>query len=275
MKWDSKKSEELLSRVKSPGGYGVHLGPYDDGRLKWRTRLLFNIGLKVVWGIAFKFYRSSKIGIIGGKMEDEVIKKYGGIVYAFWHHYSQYYFFYIEGKRHIMMISPKDGGEFGSRCMAKIGVIAVRGAPKKISARSGRVKDKKGREALSAMVRLVRDESFHAGMAVDGSKGPLLKMKIGAVSLARETGSPIIVLTAAAKPHFRILSWDRMWMPAPRSKIVYFFTGPFFVPKGADYEEMEEIRLKIEEHMIDMYEKGVAYFKDESIRASFPEPKWI
>ncbi len=275
MRWDSVKSEELLSKVKEPGSYGVHLGPYKDDRFKLTTRLLFNIGLNVVWSIVFRFYRSSKIGVIGGEMEDEMTKRRGGAIYAFWHHYSQYYFFYIEGKRHIMMISPKDGGEFGSRCMAKIGVIAVRGAPKKISAKSGRVKDKQGREALSAMVRLVRDESFHAGMAVDGSKGPLLKMKMGTVSLARKTGSPIIVLTVAARPHFRILSWDRMWMPAPLSKIVYFFTGPFFVPKGADYDEMEEIRLKIERHMTDMYEMGAAYFADEGVRAKFPDPEWI
>lgn len=275
MNWDSTKSEELLSKVKDPGNYGVHLGPYDDGRFKLRTRVLFKIGLKFVVGVILKFYRSSRIGIIGGDLEDEVTKRKGGAVYAFWHHYSQYYFFYIEGKKHIMMISPKDGGEFGSRCMAKIGVIAVRGAPKKISARTGRVKDKKGKEALKAMVRLVKDEGFHAGMAVDGSRGPLLEMKMGTVSLAKETGSPIIVLTAAAKPHFRIISWDRMWMPAPWSKIVYFFTGPFFVPKDSDYNEMEEIRLNVEGHMREMYEKGKAYFMDEGVRAQFPDPKWI
>ena len=61
-----------------------------------------------------------------------------------------------------MMISQKEGGEYGARCMARVGVLAVRGSTSSLS-RTGRIRDKKGREALAAMVGLVRDEGFHAG----------------------------------------------------------------------------------------------------------------
>ena len=263
-----------MSEIKDPDKYGVHLGPFDNSRYRWRTRLIFWLGLHFAWIFAFRFHDSSKIGIIGKDLEDDLIQKKRGIIYAYWHRYSQFYFFHVRQKRHIMMISAKQGGEFGARCMAKIGVIAIRGSPKKVK-RDGRVVDKKGKAALDTMVKLVRDEGFHAGLTVDGSKGPAFVMKIGAVNLAADTGSPIIILTAAAKPHFNLPSWDKMWMPVPFSKIVYFFTGPFYVPKNADNLEREEIRLKIERHMRDMAKKAGNYFKDEKIRKKFPEPLWL
>jgi len=263
-----------LSEIKDPEKYGVHLGPYDNSRFKLKTILIFWLGLHFAWFFAFRFHDYSKIGIIGKDLEDNLIQKKKGIIYAHWHRYSQFYFFHIRQKRHVMMISSKEGGEFGARCMARIGVIAIRGSPKRVK-RDGRVKDKKGKDALRAMESLVRNEGFHAGLTVDGSKGPAFVMKIGAINLSSDTGSPIIVLTAAAKPHFTLPGWDKMWMPAPFSKIVYFFTGPFYVPKDADNIEKEETRLKIEGHMRDMAKKAENYFKDEKIRKEFPEPLWL
>jgi lysophospholipid acyltransferase (LPLAT)-like uncharacterized protein len=172
-----------------------------------------------------------------------------------------------------MMISPKFGGEYGARCMDKVGVLSVRGSSKKLS-KEGVPRHRGGREALSAMVDLVKEEGFHAGITVDGPKGPALSMKAGAISLARDTGSPIMVLTAAARPHLRIPGWDRMWMPLPFSRIIYFFSGPFYVPKDVADNQAEEIRLRIEIHMRDMTLKAERYWKDEDTRKDLAAPLW-
>jgi lysophospholipid acyltransferase (LPLAT)-like uncharacterized protein len=152
-----------------------------------------------------------------------------------------------------------------------VGVLSVRGSTSSLS-RTGKIRDKKGKEALAAMVGLVRDEGFCAGLTVDGPKGPALALKMGAVTLAKETGSPIVVMTAAARPHATLFSWDKMWVPLPFSKIVYFFTGPFYVPRNAGEAEKESIRVEVEAHMRDMAHEAERYFFDEAVRKELVKP---
>jgi lysophospholipid acyltransferase (LPLAT)-like uncharacterized protein len=82
------------------------------------------------------------------------------------------------------------------------------------------------------------------------------------------------VLTVAARPHARLFNWDKMWVPLPLSRIVYFFTGPFWVPKKADKAGLEKIRIDIEAHMREMTDLTERYFTDESVRKKFPDPIW-
>lgn len=265
-------SEELRSRVGFSERYGVHLGPYEDGKFGLFYRLVFQIGVPVA-GLVTSAYTLSRVGSIGDKLNREMLSRGKGIIYAHWHRYAQYYYFWVHGRRHVMMISQKEGGEYGARCMARVGVLAVRGSTSTLS-HTGRIRDKKGREALNAMVGLVGEEGFHAGITVDGAKGPALTLKKGAVILARETGSPILVMTVAARPHLSLFNWDRMWVPVPLSRIIYFFTGPFWVPKDADDDKLEVIRTTIETHMRQMTDLTERYFTDASVRSQFPDPVW-
>jgi len=262
-----------LWNIQNPERFGVNFGPGPDSDLKCSRRLILWAGLTLAWGVVFRFYRSSRVGIIGRGLEEGLISRGKGVIYAHWHRYAQFYFFHAGHKRHLMMISPKLGGEYGARCMDRVGVLSVRGSSTKLS-KEGERRYKGGREALSAMVTLLKEEGFHAGITADGPRGPALCMKPGAIHLARDTGAPILVLTAAARPHLRLPGWDRMWMPLPFSRIVYFFTGPFYVPYDADGNRLEQIRLHVEAHMREMAVKAMRYWKDEETRREFPEPLW-
>ena len=81
-----------------------------------------------------------------------------------------------------------------------------------------------------------------------------------------------MAMSIAAKPHFTLPSWDRMWMPAPWSQVIYIFTGPFYVPKDADNETMETIRVEIEGHMKMWAEKAEIYWKDARLREELGKP---
>ena len=144
-------SEEFKSLVGDSEKYGVHLGPYEDGRFSSFYRFVFRFVLPVVVGLISPWYTLSRVGLIGGDLNEEMLSRGKGIIYAHWHRYAQYYYFWVKGRRHVMMISQKEGGEFGAQCMARIGVLAVRGSTSSLS-RTGRIRDKKGREALDAMV---------------------------------------------------------------------------------------------------------------------------
>lgn len=257
--------------IKNPEQYGVHFGPYDDSRFKPTRRLMFKTGVPFMMKLIGFFYTSSKVSVIGKHIEDRLVSGKGGVIYAHWHRYAQYYFMYASHKRHVIMSSHKDSGEIGARTMKSVGILTVRGAPKKVK-RGGRIKDKKGKEALNAMIKLMRDEGFHAGLTVDGPSGPALILKKGLIHLAKESGSPILVMSAAARPHFTLSTWDKMWMPALWSKIVYIFTGPFYVPRDADDEKMEDIRREIEEHMKVWAKNAELYWKDVKLRGELGEP---
>ncbi len=268
-------AERIAARfnLRDPARYGVDMGPGPDSDFRASRRLVMWFGLHLAWGLVFRFYRSSRLGFVGRDVEDGLLARGKGIIYAHWHQYAQFYFFHAGGKRHLMMISPKLGGEFGARCMDRVGVLTVRGSSTKVT-REGHLRYRGGKEALSAVVRLVKEEGFHAGITADGPKGPAFRLKPGALYLARDTGSPILVLTTAARPRFRLPGWDRMWMPFPFSRIINFFSGPFYVPPDADEDRIEETRLRLEQHMQDMTAKAVRYWKDEETRREFPEPEW-
>lgn len=260
--------------INNPESYGAHFGPYDENKFKLSRRIMFRAGITFIMNPLILFYRLSRLGFIGKNIEEALIGGDKTIIYAHWHRFAQFYFFYAMNKRHALMASHKDGGEFGARCLERVGILSVRGAPKKIK-RSGKVSDKKGKDALSAMSRLMREEKFHTALTVDGSHGPAFRLKLGALTLAQDTGSPILVMSVAARPRFFIPTWDRMWCPLPWSKIIYFLTGPFYIPKNARGEELEEIRRGLEQHMVVVKEHAQKYFSDEKIRGLYPEPVWL
>lgn len=268
----TKKNTDFPWDIKDREKYGVHFGPYYDSRFKPTRRLMFKIGVPFIMKTVGSFFTSSQVSVIGKDIEDELISRKGGIIYAHWHRYASYYFMYACHKRHVIMSSHKDSGEIGARTMKSVGILTVRGAPKKKSLRSDTIKDKKGKEALTAMVGLIKNEGFHAGLTVDGPSGPAFVIKKGLIRLAKESGSPIIAMSVAAKPHFTLPSWDRMWIPTPRSKIIYIFTGPFYVPKDANNEKMEAIRVEIEGQMKMWAEKAQLYWKDAKLRKELGKP---
>ena len=261
-------AKNLIDRwnIRNPEQYGVHFGPYENSRFK-RTRLLsFWLMVHVAMPIVIRFYRLSRVEVVGDDLESRLLSDRRGALYAHWHRYAQYYFFHAAGKKHVIMSSHKDSGEVGARTMARVGILTARGSSGKKKS-DGRKKDKGGGDALAAMAALIKNEGFSAGLTVDGPSGPPLCLKPGIVRLARETGAPILVLTAAARPKLRLPTWDRMWMPAPFSRIRFFLSGPFFVPPDATDDEMERIRRDIEVHMRKKAELAERYFIDPEARA--------
>ncbi len=270
----SKNNRDFMWDIKGPDRYDVQFGPYDDSRFKFSRRLMFWLGVPSAVFIFKSFFKFSRVGIIGGEIEDKLIGQDKGIIYTHWHKYAAFYFMYARHKRHVIMSSHKDSGEFGSRCMEKVGILTVRGATTKVK-RGGVLKDKKGKEALAVMAKLIKNEKFHAGLTVDGPSGPAFKLKRGAIRLARDTGAPILAMTVAAKPHFTLPSWDRMMLPAPWSKVIYFLTGPYYVPKDTGDKKIEEIRETLEKEMRDVEDRVRLYWDNEEIRREFGEPARI
>jgi lysophospholipid acyltransferase (LPLAT)-like uncharacterized protein len=105
------------------------------------------------------------------------------------------------------LISTSKDGAWLVAFFRLMGIDAVRGSS-----------SRRGAAALVALTRSMRAGN-HAGITPDGPKGPALEFKSGAVSLARLTRTPFLVMGIRYHACWRMRSWDRFALPVPFSKV--------------------------------------------------------
>ena len=111
------------------------------------------------------------------------------------------------GRKVSALISTSKDGAWLVAFFKLMGITAVRGSS-----------NRRGAAALIALTRAMRD-GFHAGITPDGPKGPALVFKPGAVSLARLTRRPFLLLGIRYASCQRLGSWDRFALPLPFSRV--------------------------------------------------------
>ncbi len=102
-----------------------------------------------------------------------------------------------------------------------------------------------GAKALRDLTSIMKD-GYDTGLAVDGPRGPRGVVKQGPIELSRFTGCAVIPLTSSAKPRKLLRSWDRFQFPMPFARVIVGYGEPFVVPRRADPEERERLRLRLE-----------------------------
>jgi len=141
-------------------------------------------------------------------------------------------------RRKIMtLISGHRDGRMVAIAVKKVGIDSIAG-----SSTEG------GDKALRQMVRVLRDGE-HVAITPDGPRGPLHKMKPGAIKLAQLTGFPIITMSASARRVWKFKSWDGMILPKPFSKLSGVFGAPVYVERTASEEEFASILQKLENQL--------------------------
>lgn len=150
------------------------------------------------------------------------------------------------------LISPSVSGEVPAAMARAWGAEVVRGSPTRT-----------GGQALRDMYLTVNKEGVSPVITVDGPKGPAEVVKIGAVLLARLTGAPMIPMAYAASSAKLWNSWDRFMVPRPFAKIVIVVGEPINVPPGTPIDELEPIRLELEERLREVNRQAWAHFGKE------------
>jgi lysophospholipid acyltransferase (LPLAT)-like uncharacterized protein len=125
------------------------------------------------------------------------------------------------------LISQSADGEYIASMVRSWGYTVVRGSS-----------SRRGSAALRDIVRCVR-----AGQSVaitpDGPRGPMQKMKPGALLAAQLTGAPLIPAAAWTPRAWWIRSWDRFLVPKPFARVRSAFGAAHFVPRDASAEDLE------------------------------------
>lgn len=136
-----------------------------------------------------------------------------------------------------ILISAHRDGRLIARTIRRLGVGTVVGS----SSRGG------ARATLAMRQRLQAGISI--GITPDGPRGPRMRVAPGVVQLAALTGAPILPGSFSVTRARVLGSWDRFVLPLPFSRGVYIFGAPLEIPAGAGLQEIEALRLELEDRL--------------------------
>jgi lysophospholipid acyltransferase (LPLAT)-like uncharacterized protein len=156
-------------------------------------------------------------------------------VWCFWHRCLIPCACYFHGRfKPAVLISRSFDGELIARTIERLGFLTARGS----STRSGA-------SGLLALARAV-EGGYPAVFTADGPRGPVYKVKPGAVKLAQLTGYPIGIFYAHPEKAWRLRSWDRFLIPKPFSRVAISWGRQIEVPRSEDLQVTEAKRLEVE-----------------------------
>ena len=169
-----------------------------------------------------------------------------------------HFFSLAEQGRWILMCSQSRDGEAMARIEEGLGFRVARGS-------SG----KGGARALVEMIKAQReDQGLNSCLAIDGSRGPRGVAQLGTITLAQKTGSVILPVAASTDKYWRWnASWDRTVIPQWGAKVSVGIGMPIEVPSKLDGEQMEALRLQLEQQTLALHQK-----LDQQTGYQDPEP---
>lgn len=154
-------------------------------------------------------------------------------IYAMWHE-NQFCLHGIPDRGNLnILISNSLDGEIIAKVCEKWGFQTCRGSSK----RKGSVS-----ATLKMISKLKNGENI--AIMVDGPRGPLHKVKSGAVVLAREAGVPIVPVHWYS-PSFTFIkfpSWDKMTCPIGPCRLINIYGKPIYTDGKSDEQVAQEVR---------------------------------
>jgi lysophospholipid acyltransferase (LPLAT)-like uncharacterized protein len=134
-----------------------------------------------------------------------------------------------------VLISRSFDGELIARTIELLGFRTVRGSSSRF-----------GASALRGLARAL-EQGHGAVFTADGPRGPLYKVKPGAIKLAQLTGYPIGTFYALPEKAWLLRSWDSFMIPKPFSRVAVSWGRPVQVPRTGDPATLEAKRIEVED----------------------------
>jgi lysophospholipid acyltransferase (LPLAT)-like uncharacterized protein len=156
-------------------------------------------------------------------------------IWCFWHRCVIAATHRCRNNRIAVMTSRSFDGEYIARIIQKFGFIPVRGSS--------------SRGAVGALMGLRREleQGRRVAFTIDGPRGPRFVAKPGPVLLAKKTGVPIGCFYIHVERAWVLNSWDRMMIPKPFSRAVFYVSSPILVPGDATNEQMNALHQQMQQ----------------------------
>lgn len=154
---------------------------------------------------------------------------------------------------HILISGHRDG-QLITRAAEHLGARAVT-----VSSKGG------GAAALRAMQRLLR-AGHSVAITPDGPRGPRMRAKMGAIKTAQMAGVPIVPLSGTVSRRRILSSWDRFCLAYPGARGAIYWGEPLRVPREADAETLERLRLELEHRLNALTAEADRHFGQQEVQ---------
>ena len=159
-------------------------------------------------------------------------------ILSMWHNSCTIAAWVMKRSRITVMVSDSKDGEYVSRLASYFGINTIRG-----SSSSGSEK------AIRSALRLLAQKKPIA-ITPDGPRGPIYKMKSGALWFAASSKSPIIPLHIESSRQWVFNSWDKHCFPKPFSTIYVGVGDPIYLEREELETDIDQVMLQVEEKMM-------------------------
>ncbi|MCC6764622.1 MAG: hypothetical protein IT293_08160 [Deltaproteobacteria bacterium] len=90
------------------------------------------------------------------------------------------------------------------------------------------------------------------GLTVDGSQGPVYRLKPGAVAIAKACRAPIVLVRTHYARGITLRTWDRTQIPLPFNRRLTLASGPYWIAPDADDATAEAFRRHLESELLEL-----------------------
>jgi Uncharacterized protein conserved in bacteria len=204
---------------------------------KCKQDILHIIGLFVLSQAVDLLCKSLKVTFKNKEIINNQVNQNRNFVLAFWHGQMLLAWYLHRNKNFTALISKSQDGDLLEKILKHWKYNVIRGS----SSNGGEV-------ALGIMVDYARNNETVV-ITPDGPRGPINKMKAGAVITAKKSRTPLILFGIGYKKKRVLKSWDKFEIPKFFSEAKAVYSDPVYVNSDLSFAKTSELILNCEQKL--------------------------
>jgi Uncharacterized protein conserved in bacteria len=204
---------------------------------KYKQDILRIIGLFVLSQAVDLLCKSLKVTFKNREVINNLENQNKNFVLAFWHGQMLLAWYLHRNKNFTALISKSQDGDLLEKILKHWKYNVIRGS----SSNGGEV-------ALGIMVDYARNNETVV-ITPDGPRGPINKMKAGAVITAKKSRTPLILFGIGYKKKRVLKSWDKFEIPKFFSEAKAVYSDPVYINSDLSFTETSELILNCEQKL--------------------------
>lgn len=201
---------------------------------KYKQDILRVIGLFVLPQSVDLLCKSMKVTFKNREVINKLENQNRNFVLAFWHGQMLLAWYLHRNKNFTALISKSKDGDLLAKILKHWRYNVVRGST-----------SKGGDVALGIMVDYARNNESVA-ITPDGPRGPINRMKAGAVITAKKSKAPLILVGIGYNKKRVLKSWDKFEIPNFFSRVKAVYSDPVYIKSDLSFSDTSELILNCE-----------------------------
>jgi lysophospholipid acyltransferase (LPLAT)-like uncharacterized protein len=213
-----------------------------------RQKILRFLGNYFLSNLVNVLCKTVKVTNVNQSNIDAIENEGKNYVLAFWHGTMLLPWYLNRNKNLVALVSKSKDGELLAKILKNWKYDVVRGSS-----------SKDGNVVLRMMIEFAQGNRSIA-ITPDGPRGPMCKMKAGAVITAQKSSIPLILAGIGIQKKKILKSWDKFEIPAFFSKAKIVYSNPIFFNNDMDYDETSKM-IDICENKLNELQKEAGRFE--------------